>query len=203
MNSSSNKNNWSFGEAENRGISIASGIAGASEPRVTTYPVTVCSLEQVRTAANLKSKELPKPGRICSSITILVQGAEAFREMRTTRCELEGDGAASGASAKGSSFCGISSREIASDGGRLRRSRTHRARRACELSSIHWSSSAVISRRRLAALFKRESSKLSRDGLDASRRNSHGGVTRRVAIWAGLLGTAITAMQIPHGYVTV
>ena len=69
---------------------------------------------------------------------------------------------------KGSSACGRISEPWHGSGASLRSSRTQRAKKASAVTSIHCSSNAVISLRRLAAWFRRESSKLSREVSDAS-----------------------------------
>ena len=70
--------------------------------------------------------------------------------------------------AKGSSACGRISDPWPGCEGSLRSSRTQRAKKASAVTSIHCSSNAAISLRRLAAWFRRESSKLSSEVSDAS-----------------------------------
>ena len=69
---------------------------------------------------------------------------------------------------KGSSACGRISVPWHGSGASLRSSRIQRAKKASAVTSIHCSSNTVISLRRLAAWFRRESSKLSREVSDAS-----------------------------------
>lgn len=69
---------------------------------------------------------------------------------------------------KGSSACGRISESWRGSGASLRSSRIQRAKKASAVTSIHCSSNAVISLRRLAAWFRRESSKLSSEVSDAS-----------------------------------
>jgi len=93
---------------------------------------------------------------------------EGRREARKRRSGWRGrtamlcGGAGQGGWARGRMSSGWSGCE-----GNLRSSRTQRAKKAAEVSSIHCSSNAEISLRRLAAWFRRESSKLSSEGFDA------------------------------------
>ena len=79
------------------------------------------------------------------------QRAAARREVRMRRTEWRAGTAIVCGSEKGSSASGSKSGGGCACCASLRSSRTHRANRAWAVSSIHWSSNAAISRRKLAA----------------------------------------------------
>src|SRR5690242_7394535 len=116
------------------------------------------------------------------------QAAGGGRRERKRRSGWRGRTAMLSGGEKGRSVCARTSGGSPGCASNWRSSRTQRARRASAASAIHCSSNTAISLRRLAVWFKRESSKLSSDVLDASCKKSHGGVMRRAVMLNNPLG---------------